>query len=77
MVCGGSVFGPCVVVHYLKPFLVYNYHYEDEGTSCYTLIVFLMSCDNWSSVAFPQDYMGLSAVCDCGISRLYLLTTKF
>ena len=33
---------------------------------CFALFVFLMSCD--CSVALPQDVVGLSAVCDYGIS---------
>ena len=37
----------------------------------FALLVFLLSCD--CCVALPHDAMGLSAVCDCGISRSYSL----
>ena len=37
-----------------------------ERAGCFALFVFLVSCD--SCVALPHDAMGLSAVCDCGIS---------
>ena len=33
---------------------------------CFAYFVFLVSRDGW--VALPLDAMGLSAVCDCGIS---------
>ena len=35
---------------------------------CFTLIVFLMSCDCKCSVALPHGAVGWSAVCDCGTS---------
>ena len=38
---------------------------------CFALFVFLVSRD--CCVALPHDAMGLSAVCDCGISRSYSL----
>ena len=34
----------------------------------FTLIIFQMVCDCYCSVALPNDAMGWSAVCDCGIS---------
>ena len=33
-----------------------------------------MSVDSYCSLALPRGVMGWSAVCDCGISRLYPLT---
>ena len=45
LVCGGSVFGTCFVVHYLVPFLVFNHLDKEERGDCFTLIVFLMPCD--------------------------------
>ena len=35
---------------------------------CFTLTVFLMSCDSQCSVALSHGSMGWSAMCDCGIS---------
>ena len=32
------------------------------------LVALLMSCDSQCSMAFPHGAMGLSVVCDCGIS---------
>ena len=43
----------------------------EERASCFALFVFLVSCD--CCVALPGGAMGLSAVCDCGISRSYSL----
>ena len=39
-----------------------------ERTVCLNVIVFLMSCDCYCSVAPPHGALGWSAVCDCGIS---------
>ena len=44
----------------------------EESAGCFTLFVLLVSSD--SCVALPHDAPGLSAVCDCGISRSYSLT---
>ena len=38
----------------------------EEGAGCFTWFVFLVSPD--CCVALPLGAMGLSAVCDCGIS---------
>ena len=35
---------------------------------CFTLIVFLIKCDCWCSVAIPHGAVGRSAVCDYGTS---------
>ena len=40
--------------------------YAEERAGCFTLFVFLVSCD--CCVALSHNAMGLSAVCDCGIS---------
>ena len=37
-----------------------------EGAGCFAWFVFLGSRDGWA--ALPRGAMGLSAVCDCGIS---------
>ena len=38
---------------------------------CFVLVVFLMSCGCWCSVALPHDAVCWSAVCDCGIAWSY------
>ena len=39
-----------------------------ERASCFTLVVFQMFCDCYSSVCLPHGTVDWSAVCDCGIS---------
>ena len=36
-----------------------------------------MSCDCYCSVTLPQEAVGWSAVCDCGISLSYSLFTGY
>ena len=43
-----------------------------ERAGCFAYFAFLASRDGWA--ALPHDTMGLSAVCDCSISRSYSLT---
>ena len=43
-----------------------------ERAGCFALFVFMISRD--CCVALPRGAMGLSAVCDCGISLSYSLT---
>ena len=38
---------------------------------CFTLIVFLVFCDCYCSVALPRGAVGWSSVCDCCISWSY------
>ena len=45
----------------------------EERAGCITLVVFLMSCGYWCSVALLGGDMGWSAVCDYGISWSYSL----
>ena len=45
---------------------------EEERAGCFALFVFLVSRD--CCVAFPHDATGLSAVCDCVISKSNSLT---
>ena len=45
---------------------------EEERAVCFAFFVFLTSC--YCCVYFPHGAMGLSAVCDCGISWSYALT---
>ena len=43
---GGSVFGLFRFdMHYIVSFLVLNHHDKEEKAGCFTLIVFLLSCD--------------------------------
>ena len=49
-----------------------NWLTKDERAGCFALFVFLVSRD--CCVALSHDAMGLPAVCDCGISRMYSLT---
>ena len=39
---------------------------EEETTTCFTLIAFLMSCDLKCVRALPHCFMGWSAVSECG-----------
>ena len=52
----------------LCPFSKSNHLDEEEGTGCFALIVFLMSCYCLSSVPLLHCAVGWSAVCNCGIS---------
>ena len=59
----------CVI---LCPLYLCNHLDEEERAGCFALFVFLVSHDCW--MALSHDTTGLSAVCDCGISRSYSLT---
>ena len=48
------------------PFLFCNHLYGEERAGCFALFVFLVS--RYCCVALLYNVMGLSAVCDCGIS---------
>ena len=58
----------CFVVRYFMPILVLQSFDGEKRAGCCALFVILASCD--CCVALPCDAMGLSAVCDCGISIL-------
>ena len=47
----------CFVMWYLVP-LFGNHLAEEEKVECFTLIVFLVSCDCLRSVALPHGAMG-------------------
>ena len=56
----------CFDVRYLCPFLFCNHLDGEERACCFALFVFLVSRD--CCVSLPRGAMGLSAVCDCGIT---------
>ena len=68
IVCGDSVFCLCFVIHYILSIWFCNHIDGEESADCFTLTVFLMSCDSQCSVALPHGAVGWSEVCDCGIS---------
>ena len=47
----------------------------EDRAGCFAWFVFLVSRD--CCVALPRGSMGLSAVCDCGISLSYSLTIYY
>ena len=61
--CNRSMFC-CALLYVHSSFC--NHLDGEERASCFALFVFLVSCDY--CVALPRSAMGLSAVCDCGIS---------
>ena len=56
----------CFVVRYFISILVLQSSDGEERADCYSQFVFLVYRDG--CVALPRRAMGLSAVCDCGIS---------
>ena len=50
----------------LSPYKFCNHLDGEERAGCFAWFVFLVSRDSF--VALPRGVMGLSAVCDCGIS---------
>ena len=66
LLVGEFIFDSCSVMHYFVSFLVFSHLNGEERVGCFTLIVFLMSCDCYSSDALALRCCG-SAVCDCGI----------
>ena len=74
----GSVFALCYVMHCFVSFLVLQSSLrerererERERAISSTLFAFLVSCDCY--VALSHEALGLSAVCDYGISWSYSL----
>ena len=49
---------------------------REERAGCLTLIVLLVSWWCKCPVALPHGNVGLSAVCECGISLSYLYTVR-
>ena len=58
----------------LCPFWFCNRLEEEEKAGCFVIIVLQMNRYYKCSVALPQDAVGWSAVCDCGIYCPYTLT---
>ena len=56
----------CFVVCYFMSILVFNYLGGEERVGCFAWFVFLVPRDG--CVALPRGAIGVSAVCDCGIS---------
>ena len=52
---------------------VRNHLAEEKRVGCFTLAVFLLSCDFWCSMSLPRGAEGWSAVCDHDISWSYSL----
>ena len=57
-----------LIIYVTTKMLIFK-RYSAFNIGCFTIIVFLVSCDCYCSVAHPRGAMGLSAVCDCGISE--------
>ena len=49
-------------------FLVLQISPEKDGAACFTLIVFLKSCGCKCSVPLSLNGVGLSVLCNCGIT---------
>ena len=62
------MFGPGFDIHCVVYFLFCNHLDGEERTGCFTLTVFLMSCDSQCSVALSHSAVDWSAMCDCDIS---------
>ena len=62
------MFVPIVVVQCFVSFKVLNHLDGEERAGCFTLFVFLVSCDCYCSVALPHGAVDWSAVSDCGIA---------
>ena len=60
------MFCNCFVVRYFMSILVLQSSRWGRETGCFALFVFLVSRD--CCVALLHEDLGLSAVCDCGIS---------
>ena len=71
IVCGGSVFSYCFVMQYFVSFPALYHLNDEEKVGCFTLIVFLISCD-YKCYVFPQGVVCI--VCDFGIFWSYSLT---
>ena len=57
---------PCFVVCYFMSIQFCNHLDGEERADCFAWFVFLVSCG--CCVTLPSCAMGLSAVCDCGVS---------
>ena len=55
-------------MHFFMSVLFCNHLDQEARAGCFAFIVFWLSFYCKCSVALPHGAMGLSAVCDCGIS---------
>ena len=63
IVCEGSGFGPCFVMHYLASILVLQYHLDEEERAGYfTLIIFLESCGYFLWIFLTVPWVGLQCM---------------
>ena len=62
--CGGSIFGPCLVMHFLVLFLVFQSPLRGREKS----IMSYLNCRPtiYDYVTAPHGAMGWSEVCNCG-----------
>ena len=68
---GGIIFC-CEVGCVLSDFVIFSLG-KKERAGCFTFLVYLMSLDSYRCLPLPRGAVGLSAVCDCGISWSYSL----
>ena len=64
------MFGPCFVVWCFVSFLFCVRLGGEERAGCFALVVFLVSCGCWCSVALTHSAVSWSG---CGVSRSCLL----
>ena len=64
----GFCVGLCFRMRYFYDLCSFAIMLTRERVGCFGLIVFRMSCHCKCFVALPHGAVGLSAVCDCGIS---------
>ena len=77
IVFGGSMVCPCFVIQYFLCILFCNHLDGEERAGCFTLTVFLMSCDSQCHVALPCGAVGWPAVCDFGYWLFPIILTCF
>ena len=53
---------PSSVKQHLMSSFVCNHLAEEEAAGCFTLIVFLLSCDYYCCALFPRGAMGWSVI---------------
>ena len=61
-------------VHLIVALGLSGFTFLKKRACCFTYIVFLMSCDWYCVLTFPHGVVGMSAMCDYGVSRSYSFT---